>query len=362
MKKFTSIIAIIVLSTSVFANGAQQPTTLSNRFSEIREMHLSSLPAPIIKKEEPDTPKKKTAFEECTGSERPDYFFNPLSQYELYALIYEIFSKLPATEQPLSIINKNAWKDLELVTGGRFLKSLTRTQTTLGSVYLASMITHPCDDLVALKNRQAIIQALVTDKALAKNLTTLLIKVKETESIMLSFWKEENKAEKTFIDQLYSTDIQRVNTSPEVQDFCTVSMHLLSLGILAASYSCGLVVGYSQYKYDAYGKMPREGNIAFCTAIGGCMIYKTYLEFMVIKNYHDLLNYIYEKTNAIATVVRVLDSTAQALNDYPELQHLESARYLLSFNKKNGSLSLKLQFLISLLQTSTFKRKVPIFS
>jgi DNA mismatch repair protein MutS len=368
MKKFTPIATAIVLSTAVFANAVQQSVALSNQFSEIREMHLSSLPAPVLKKE-PSAPKKKTVFEARTGSERPDYLLNDLSEYESHSLVYELFSKLWATAQPLSITNKNAWKDLELISGGNLLKVLNRTKTTLGTVYLASMMTHPCDNVLTLKTRQAIIGALVADEELGKNLDTLLAKVKETESTMLSFWKEENKAEKTFIDQLYSTstlpilkNLQHANTSPKIQEFFTVSRHLLGLGILAANDGSSVAMGYLQCKHNLYGKFSQEGNMAFCAAMGGLIIYQTYTEFMVIKNYRDLLNYVHEKTNAIATVVRVLDSTAQALNDHPELQYLENAHCLLSFNKKKSSLSPKLQSLISLLQTPTFKGKVSIFS
>ncbi len=368
MKKITLIARSIVLCTSVFANAAQQRVDLINQFSKIREIHLSSLPAPVIKKE-PSAPKKKTVFEKRTGSERPDYLLNPLSEYELYTLVYELFSKLPATTQAFSITNKNAWKDLELISSGNLLKNLNRTKTTLGSVYLASMITHPCDNLLTLQNRQAIIQVLITDEKLAKNLTTLLVKVKQTESVVLGFWKEEHKAERIFIDQLYSTstlpilkNLQHANTSPKTQEFFTISKHILGLGTLALANISYAGMGYLQYKYNLYGTFPKGGNLAFYMLIAGVVTYITYTELMVEKNYCDLLNYVHEKTNALAATIRVLDSTAQAVRSNPELQHLENAHYLLSFNKTNSSLSLKLKSLIALLKTPTFKGKVSIFS
>ena len=368
MKKFTSIATSIVLCTSVFANVAQQPAALPNQFSEIREIHLSSLPAPVIKKE-PQSAKKKTLFEQRTGSERPDYLLNPLSDYELHSLVYELFSKLPATPQLFSITNKNAWKDLELISGGNLLKNINRTQTTLGSVYLASMLTHPCNNVPTLQNRQAIIQVLVADEKLAKNLTTLLVKVKQTESVVLGFWKEEHKAEKTFIDQLYSTstlpilkNLQHANTSPKIQEFFTVSKHILDLGTLALADIGYIGMGYLQYNYSVYGKFSKSGNLAFCASMAALTAYVTYTELMVEKNYCDLLNYVHEKTNALATTIRVLDSTAEAIHNHPELLRLENAQCLLTFNKKNNSLSPKLQSLVSLLKTPSFKGKVSIFS
>ena len=358
MKKFTSIIAIIVLSTSVFANTAQEPATLSNRFSEICEIHLSSLPAPVIKKEEPSTSKKKTVFERIFKVERPTYDLNTLSEYERHSLVYELFSKSQLKEQ-ISLINKNTLQDLELINNGDLLKRINRTQTTFGHIYLASLITHPCDDVIVLKKRQAIIKTFTEQEKLAKDLNILLFKVKETEPILLSFLKEEEKAEKFFVSQLYTESIMAsTNTSAHWQQFFTTSRNIITIGTTTAFNAFYAKTAYDTCKLD----IPIAQKISTSVMFGAIGAYMAAITYMSEKNYFDLLKYIHEKTNALPATIKALNAMAEAIDTHPELKHLENAQQLIDFKHKAKTLSPKLKSLITLLKTPTFQGKVSIFS
>jgi len=358
MKKFTSIVTSIVLFTSVFANVAEQPATLPNHFSEIREIHLSSLPAPITK-DEPSTPKKKTFFEMIFESERPNYALNGLSEYECHLLVYGLFSKVQLKKH-VSLINKNTLQDLELINNGNLLKIVNHTKTTFGHIYLASLITHPCDDIVILKKRQAIIKTFIEQKKLAHYLDAFLYKVKETEPILLSFLKEEEKAEKFFVSRLYTESIMTsTNTSPHWQQFFTTLRYITIIGGTTT-----LNVLYSKNAYDICKSsyLSIAEKISTSAIFAGIGVYITAITYMSEKNYFDLLKYIHEKTNALPAAIKALNAMAEAIDTHPELKHLENAQQLLDFKNKAKTLSPKLKSLIALLKTSTFQGKASVFS
>jgi DNA mismatch repair protein MutS len=358
MKKFTFIVPAIVLCVTLFANAAQQSTILPNRFSEIREIHLSSLPAPIIK-EELSTPKKKTFFETIFQSERPNYALNGISEYECHSLVYGLFSKIPLKEH-VSLINKNTLQDLELINNGNLLKIVNHTKTTFGHIYLASLLTHPCDDVFVLKKRQTIIKTFIEQKKLAKDLNTLLSKVKETEPIFLSFLKEEEKAEKFFVSKLYTESIlTSTNTSSHWQQFFTTLRYITTIGSTAALNAYYSKVIYSTCKLS---NVPTSQKIYISALLGGIGAYITAITYMSESNYFDLLKYIHEKTNALPATIKTLDAMADAINNHPELKHLDNAQQLLDFKRKAKTLSPKLKSLISLLRTPTFQGKASVIS
>ena len=371
MKTSTVTVKTLLLCATIFAITTQHHLHAAYQFSDIQELHLATLPVPIQHQQKHDpTPKKKSLFEQRTGAARPDYELGTLSDYERHVTVYELFSKLAPTHQITPIINKNVRTDLELLGGGNLFKRLDRTHTTLGSVYLASLLTHPINDVAILKQRQKFIDIFVIDEKLNQKLSSLLAELKQSESVLLSFWREEKSAEKIFIDQLYTTNphpllkgLRIATTSPAWQEFFTLSRHFFfthGMALLNAGYFYG---AYSQYHYGTlYGPQPRGFNVAICSFFAAAALIQNYQEILVHKNYCDMLNYLHKKTNVLASFVQILDTTVATFEKHPELWNMETAQLLRSYQKKEASLSPKLQKLIGLLQTKTFRGTASIFS
>lgn len=114
----------------------------------------------------------------------------------------KVFQILENTEQASgsiapSIIDKNTWKDLDLVCGSDerpsvYLGSvLNRSKTELGKAYLLGLIARPTANIQTLKKRQSLVKRLTgPNHKLTHALRDHLEKMPIGEAQLISFWNE----------------------------------------------------------------------------------------------------------------------------------------------------------------------------
>lgn len=99
-------------------------------------------------------------------------------------------------------------KKMELLAGQEnsqvsLFSTINRTKTVFGEAVLARMLVTPTADAQELKRRQAIIQELVTNEQLFKQLDVALDEIKKSQEYLFGFWEQEGQANKYLLNQVY---------------------------------------------------------------------------------------------------------------------------------------------------------------
>jgi DNA mismatch repair protein MutS len=120
----------------------------------------------------------------------PDKIIRPIG--------FEILARAEKNTHSPSIIEKNTWKDLDLLNGSEeapryYLGNvLNRACTQLGAMFFYGEIARPTDDVEKLKKRQILLKQLVGDSvAVADKISEKLKTMKDGERQLLSLWNEQ---------------------------------------------------------------------------------------------------------------------------------------------------------------------------
>ncbi len=106
------------------------------------------------------------------------------------------------------VIDLSFVKKMELLAGQEnsqvsLFSTINRTKTVFGEAVLVRMLVTPTADMQELKRRQAIIQELVTNEQLFKQLDVALDEIKTAQAHLFGFWEEEGQANKYLLNQVY---------------------------------------------------------------------------------------------------------------------------------------------------------------
>jgi DNA mismatch repair protein MutS len=373
---------------------AEQSAEEVHPFVALGNIHLNAFQKTIItKKEKPD--KEKSFFSRMTGLDDPDFTINKLNDndYDYHNLFYSEILPYGSISGKNSIISPLIWRDLELLCGDHnksatILSKIDRTTTGFGHAYLSYMLTQPTDNITTLENRQAIIRTLVENKELANSIEKQLQDIKDKESAFLHFWRSESSnSNKMFLDSLYwhkdswfeplnrSTLWQETKT--DLGHTFTIVIPIISLPMQAAwaarryGTAKGSIVsiaknapalGYSLLTDPATSlqtKLFIIGSSALMVA-NQALSMKNSIDGQI--QHANLLNYIHEQTNGVATVIDTLSSFEETFREHPVFVNLEHTKAIKDVIEQTTALSKKLNDLVTLLKTNTFKGKQTIFS
>lgn len=147
-----------------------------------------------------------------------------------------IYRILESTEKPGNVSDADGLrydamramlKDLDIFIGtGKSTKEnlltiINRTETLFGEAALAKMMSAPLTDIKQLRNRQALIQELVTNEKLFNKLSDILENVKDKENEILSFWQEDDKITQKVLQRLFFAPGSPNNKSPLMLELYT---------------------------------------------------------------------------------------------------------------------------------------------
>lgn len=200
-----------------------------------------------------------------------------LDEYEKRQIMFEIFNihAKATNQQENGVLNKNSWGDLNLfgsvsedeaihLTG-----ILDNTQTIMGEIKLAQMLTQPTDDIQVLKKRQAVIKELVENETLFDDLDATLKDMKKYEEPFLSFWHLRD--EKQFDDLYFNQKgmLKKGNTSSVALEAGTRPRDLLKGlplvftvgGIAALAYKIRKALGIGNLPNDMKDLQKRLGDL-----------------------------------------------------------------------------------------------------
>ena len=323
MKKIYSLISLVTLSTLFIHTGEQEKVSHSSAES----IHLEV---------------KKEVHKALSGLARPSYELYHFSTSERWNIVSPLFSAL--------------WKNGKEIHQPKLDTCPSDdTYTIFGSVYFAAQEKN----ILAGRNT-AIVACLAQDKQLTKTIEGLLSAVKKSESALLSFWEGEKYPEKNHITRLYSKKgdpYSFKDTSPTWQEFFTNIQHckcVAQIAIAAAGvFACSSSVG-------KYAKSPFYGKATLSLSSGLLASYAQVVIFPHEKEFCRLLNYLHEKTNSLAMVIQILDTVSANFKTHPALENLEQAYVFKALQAQ--SFSPKLNKLVTLLRTKTFKSEPSFFS
>lgn len=97
------------------------------------------------------------------------------------------------------IINEQVWGDLNLLYGNKehpttFLGQIltnNRTYSEIGKAYFNGLLARPIDDVSTLQGRQTVVQHLVANESLFKDLSVALEEFAKNESMLTGMWGKE---------------------------------------------------------------------------------------------------------------------------------------------------------------------------
>ncbi len=329
MKKLYSLISLIslvALSTLFIHTGEQEKASHSSAES----IHLEV---------------KKEVHKALSGLARPSYEVYHFSKAERWSIVSPLFSDL--------------WKNGKEIRQPELDTCPSDdTHTIFGSVYFAAQKSTLLPKEKERNN--AIIGCFAQDKQLTKTIEGLLSAVKKSESALLSFWEGEKYPEKNHITRLYSkkgNPYSFKDTSPIWQEFFTNIQHCKCIAQIAIAgagvFACSSYVG-------KYAKSPFYGKATLSLSSGLLASYAQVVIFPHEKEFCRLLNYLHEKTNSLAVVIQTLDTVSRSFKTHPALENLEQAYVFKALQTQN--FSPKLNTLITLLRTKTFKSEPSFFS
>lgn len=366
MKKQNTLFFALLL-----CNALLQAHKEENHYATIAPLHLSSYPAEIIEKKT-TKPESKTLFERTTGIKPPTYKNEQLSDRERLSRLYNIFES--ADFKSNNIITMHGLRELELLAGNTtketsLLSCIDRTVTPEGKIYLAGLITNPTTDIQTLKDRQEIIRFFIEKQDIIKAFDALFLNIKSQHDTCLSLWKEENQGEKLFIDNAFWSmpGLKKLNTNTPWQ-YVSSAWNCLFMPAICATVDTKIIkITYQNFDMVKavvpilYKESPAR-TIFSATLLSAYLGFIHYMAYSTTMQYIQLLNYLHEKTNSVAVVIKALDAAEKIIKKSPELQTLQHKQVIFNFAQSTDALSGKMKKLLGLLRTSTFEGPVKTLS
>lgn len=395
-KHLSFLLSALCFLTNAEITPSVSRKTASVRLNEIAALHLKSMPNVIL----PAKTRK------LMGQDIPLYFsIKNLSDYERYFASYQILALgFGTVTAPEEVINQNAIKELELVLGNHTPETnLTNTLNKLGDdalssfghVYLNYLICNPTTSIETLKDRQAIIKALIANTNHFERLSAAFTTLRKSEDTLLSCLIQEQALEKMFMDAYYpeSNKSWLKWNNPDhgnvaFQEYAVVSGHINTLiapilipAIVAWLYYVGISKTFSagqafvtkqntsEFK-EAKKLFVDEITHPSKRAIGTFVLSEAFLLWCTKENvqqYCQFLDFLHVKANSIATVIRtarILVDSAES-GDVPGLEKLTHLEHAKNLFKRNSPLSADYKKMVSILSTKTFEPtadgKIPTF-
>ncbi|MFT6765663.1 MAG: DNA mismatch repair protein MutS [Alteromonas naphthalenivorans] len=373
---------------------AEQEVEEIHPFVALGNSHLNAFQKNVIKKDE-NSKKEKSLFSRMTGLDDPNFSINKLddTNYDYHNLFYNKIFPYGSISAKNSVISPLIWSDLELLCGNHnksatILSEIDRTTTGFGHAYLSYILTTPTDNITTLENRQAIIRTLVENQELANFIEKQLQDIKDKESAFLHFWQSENSnSNKIFLDNLYvhkDSWLEPLNRSTLWQETKTDLGHTLTIVLpivlspIQAAWAArrfstakGSIIsiiknapslGYSLLtdpKTSLQAKLLIIGSSALLVA-NQALSMKSSIDNQI--QHANLLNYVHEQTNGVATIIDTLSSFEETFKEHPVFLNLEHIKAIKDVIQQTTVLSKELNNLVTLLKTNTFKGKQTIFS
>lgn len=368
---------MFLLASALFMTTAQcnqtaqvtQDATSSTLFTEVMRQHLASLPPAPLKKEKPES--EKTFFERATRMDEPTFRPAPLCDYDATITSYEMMAPW-LSDINQSVLQAKVYKDLELFLGSNkkdisLLHSIDRTYLTHGQIFLASLLSTPTTDIQTLENRQAIIRTVVSTPELYTKLNTLYAELAKNEPAIMGWFRAEQPANKLYVDGQYFTskfsfiNPLPLNTNLAYQHATTTYASLMgpAIALLIAPATAHYFVYKNIVGPEVISSFKVGRGIAI-TALAAGMSYLSITDG--IPKQIKIFKYLHEKSIAIAKVITAIDSITKEIEKHPEFNHLQYKKVFVEFSKTKKSLSPKMQKLVSLLRTNTFKGEPTIYA
>lgn len=363
MKK---LLALCLLATPLisFAElpGSASQTVTKNPFFDIAQLHLSSLPLPIFTTLQKPNTEEFLIFKKLEALENPTYTVPTFSKYEQIALSYALLAPHIEIAQEALSPNNNL-TTLPILRAAHseetsLLELLNRTHLPEGEVYLAHLLTHPLTDCNELKNRQNIIKTISENPVLYVSLEKVFANLQEHQAILYSLWTNESDAHRSLMATQYFQAFgwRWLNTS-------TVFQHGSNIFKIFGK-SAGIL-------FSLAGTTIATGNCLFRTSVSSLLEISigTSVNFLLcsygadfIKADLEALNYLHAKVYAVAELINAADALEKQINQNPALHGLKQSDPLHTFSKNKVSLSPKMNKLLSLIKTSTFKGEHSFFT
>lgn len=308
-----------------------------------------------------DLPKvvQKQVHQTLSEVHSPSYAVKPLPDEERWDTVSQMFAGFFPHTEKFSNEQQEASKQEYLA---RHFQPHNELSTLFGWVYLSSAKNNPS---INKRNNTTLIASLAKDPNLLRNLDHHLDTVRKSESALLSFWQEGTYPEKSRVTHLYGKKGQPHfyrNYSPLWQEFFTDMRHLKFplLNIGAFLGTIGILHGANVILGNPLSPRTLERiDLGAGSSIASHVILATYF---AEKEFCSLLNYLHEKTNSIAIIIHTLDIASQNLKKHPALADLEYAPILYRLRNSKDGLSPKMNNLLTLLRTNTFRNDPSIFS
>lgn len=296
-----------------------------------------------------------------------------------------------------SIINKIA-----LVNGGEQAHThLLGTifnghlSTAIGKAYTANTFGHPINDVKILRNRQQAISLLSANQTAIDSLDACLQQISTTEKKSLFFWDSKSPVSQELLKPFYYGSmidyngmLKKLNTSTTALEVGILQNHL-GLGTILLAYASPILIpAYGVYHIAkkencSYSKSAKivasasklllvEAKNGFLNlSIGGkigtlytslVIAFIPYLMTVAAKNQADMLNHLQNIMISTATHINALKKLSEIINeDEALLTYLPSLEPLAQITN-DTMLSAKLNKLLGMLDTNTFKGEPSFFS
>ncbi|HEX2977713.1 MAG TPA: hypothetical protein VHO47_01165 [Candidatus Babeliales bacterium] len=377
-----------ILSLSLFSIPASPEYTVARdlylkSFSTNQDRHVESL-------EEIKKKNKKLTLQ-----------VTELSEGEKRKIAFDILSKNMQPSIMQTALDGTFLKKMEIFCGGELssahlMEKLNHTRTVFGEAALAALISQPTFDKNILTSRQATIKQLIQDKELIKEIDTVLCEIKKSESLMFSYWQDENPVnEELFKKVYYPETVSWLNTNATALE-ATVQMRNALTAIminifpiyaveLAAitKYQQAAALGAPISKFEAVrqgiasinptnikyalnllAELPNQTK-ATLAGVGGAMVgllgYSTYKTFDDTRLNNNIARHLQTKLIDVATYINSLSKLSNILE-----QHEASGNPVLGSIRKSLStkdnLSAYAEKLKSFLMKNTFIGKASFFS
>ena len=148
-----------------------------------------------------------------------------------------------------SILDKNGWQNLELLSGSHdgapdVAHLLDQTETIFGKLFSTYLLTSPTSDTTVLQNRQAVIKEFLNNKELSAKITESLKKTAAAQNTFFFLYEDESDFNFEEISKYFFTTQSPVFKYLKYANTSSVAMELLCLKGRMFSYALPAALPY----------------------------------------------------------------------------------------------------------------------
>lgn len=154
--------------------------------------------------------KQEKKKEEVKDVRKANFQIRQPNEFEQKEITYGIFEKIPEdAKKSADVMSKQEIQELNILCGdvstrkANLLSKIKETITVFGESTFALMLARPIVHIPTLKDRQAAIKYFLDNPAARTQVEESLQKVKEAQSLFLSFWIPEDDIHDKVMEQVY---------------------------------------------------------------------------------------------------------------------------------------------------------------